>query len=84
MPTVAAYTLGCKVNHYDTEAILRDFAALGFTQRQTGADVCLVNTCTVTNASDKKSRQTLSRARAPAAKRHPQRQNRKHAANSQH
>jgi len=64
MYSVAASTLGCKVNQYDTEAILRDFAALGFTvcNFKEIADVYLINTCTVTNISDKKSRQMINTA----------------------
>jgi len=67
--SVAAFTLGCKVNQYDTDAILRDFAALGFTVCDFDAasegsrpDVYIINTCTVTNISEKKSRQMISRA----------------------
>ena len=62
--SVAAFTLGCKVNQYDTEAILRDFTELGFTlcDFESAADVYLINTCTVTNMSDKKSRQMINRA----------------------
>ena len=61
---VAIYTLGCKVNHYESEAMLELFKAAGweavdFTER---ADCYIVNTCTVTAVSDKKSRQMLSRA----------------------
>ena len=69
--TVAAFTLGCKVNQYDTDSILKDFSALGFTicDFESKADVYLINTCTVTNISDKKSRQMINRAykRNPAA-----------------
>jgi len=62
--SVAAFTLGCKVNQYDTESILRDFAALGFTITDFNSisDVYIINTCTVTNVSDKKSRQMINRA----------------------
>jgi len=65
MYSVAAITLGCKVNQYDTEAILRDFAAIGFNicSHKAQADVYLINTCTVTNMSDKKSRQMINMAR---------------------
>lgn len=57
-------TLGCKVNHYETEAMRELFARAGweavpFTET---ADVYVVNTCTVTQISDAKSRQLLSRA----------------------
>lgn len=65
MPSVAFYTLGCKVNFYDTEAIWRLFKNEGYEQvdfdEQT-ADVYLINTCTVTNTGDKKSRQIIRRA----------------------
>ena len=62
--TVAAFTLGCKVNQYDTDTILRDFFDLGFTicDFNDCADIYIVNTCTVTNISDKKSRQMINRA----------------------
>lgn len=65
MPSVAFYTLGCKVNFYDTEAIWQQFKEAGYEQvdfdSQT-ADVYLINTCTVTNTGDKKSRQIIRRA----------------------
>jgi threonylcarbamoyladenosine tRNA methylthiotransferase MtaB len=64
MPNVAFYTLGCKVNFYDTEAIWQLFKNEGYEQvdfEQT-ADVYLINTCTVTNTGDKKSRQIIRRA----------------------
>ncbi|WP_127579797.1 tRNA (N(6)-L-threonylcarbamoyladenosine(37)-C(2))-methylthiotransferase MtaB [Paenibacillus koleovorans] len=64
MPTVAFHTLGCKVNFYDTEAIWQLFKNDGYEQvdfEQT-ADVYVVNTCTVTNTGDKKSRQIIRRA----------------------
>jgi len=65
MPSVAFYTLGCKVNFYDTEAIWQLFKNEGYEQvdfeTQT-ADVYLINTCTVTNTGDKKSRQIIRRA----------------------
>lgn len=61
---VAFYTLGCKVNHYETQAMLELFLAAGyesvpFSER---ADVYIVNTCTVTQVSDQKSRHMLARA----------------------
>ena len=64
MPSIAFYTLGCKVNFYDTEAIWQLFKDEGYEQvdyEQT-ADVYLINTCTVTNTGDKKSRQIIRRA----------------------
>ncbi|MCL1998944.1 MAG: tRNA (N(6)-L-threonylcarbamoyladenosine(37)-C(2))-methylthiotransferase MtaB [Turicibacter sp.] len=61
--TVSALTLGCKVNQYDTDRILADFAALGFTICDSGehADIYIINTCTVTNISSKKSRQAVNK-----------------------
>ncbi|MBO8127419.1 MAG: tRNA (N(6)-L-threonylcarbamoyladenosine(37)-C(2))-methylthiotransferase MtaB [Firmicutes bacterium] len=60
-PKVAAVTLGCKVNQYDTEAVLESFAARGFkvVPAEEEADAYLINTCTVTNVADKKSRQLV-------------------------
>lgn len=64
MPTVAFYTLGCKVNAYETEAIWQMFRKAGYQKVdfQHEADVYLINTCTVTNTGDKKSRQIIRRA----------------------
>ncbi|MEB3100702.1 tRNA (N(6)-L-threonylcarbamoyladenosine(37)-C(2))-methylthiotransferase MtaB [Ferviditalea candida] len=64
MPTVAFYTLGCKVNFYDTEAIWQLFKKEGYEQAdfEQAADVYVINTCTVTNTGDKKSRQIIRRA----------------------
>ncbi|HHX01478.1 MAG TPA: tRNA (N(6)-L-threonylcarbamoyladenosine(37)-C(2))-methylthiotransferase MtaB [Firmicutes bacterium] len=62
---VALHTLGCKVNQYDSEAITAQFRARGYEVvdfNQTGADVYIINTCTVTNISDHKSRQMIRRA----------------------
>lgn len=61
--TVTAFTLGCKVNQYDTEMILHGFSDRGYMVCDTGpADIYIINTCTVTNISDKKSRKMISRA----------------------
>lgn len=64
MPTVAFHTLGCKVNHYETEAIWQLFKDAGYdrTEYEKVADVYVINTCTVTNTGDKKSRQVIRRA----------------------
>ncbi|GIQ69703.1 tRNA (N(6)-L-threonylcarbamoyladenosine(37)-C(2))-methylthiotransferase MtaB [Xylanibacillus composti] len=63
-PTVAFHTLGCKVNFYDTEAIWQKFKQAGYEQAdfESDADVYVINTCTVTNTGDKKSRQIIRRA----------------------
>ncbi|MDR1210164.1 MAG: tRNA (N(6)-L-threonylcarbamoyladenosine(37)-C(2))-methylthiotransferase MtaB [Clostridiales bacterium] len=63
MRKVAALTLGCKVNLYDTEAILSKFREAGWEVTESGrADAVVVNTCAVTNVSDRKSRQAIRRA----------------------
>jgi len=61
----AFYTLGCKVNQYETSALEQQFAARGFTIVDTAenADVYVLNSCTVTAQGDKKSRQLLRRFR---------------------
>jgi threonylcarbamoyladenosine tRNA methylthiotransferase MtaB len=62
---VAAYTLGCKVNQYETEAVLDEFKKGGFfvVPFEEKADVYIINTCSVTAQSDKKSGQMIRRAR---------------------
>ncbi|MEK4494886.1 tRNA (N(6)-L-threonylcarbamoyladenosine(37)-C(2))-methylthiotransferase MtaB [Ureibacillus sp. FSL W8-0352] len=64
MQTVAFHTLGCKVNHYETEAIWQLFKEHGYERVdfEEQADVYVINTCTVTNTGDKKSRQVIRRA----------------------
>ena len=57
-------TLGCKVNQYESEAIEEIFEARGFERKEENADIYVINTCTVTNMSDRKSRQMISRARS--------------------
>ena len=63
---VAAITLGCKVNLHDTHTLLAKFVDAGYeiVDKADDADVCIVNTCCVTNAADKKSRQAVRRAKA--------------------
>lgn len=62
--SVAFHTLGCKVNHYETEAIWQLFKDEGYERKDFDhqADVYVINTCTVTNTGDKKSRQIIRRA----------------------
>lgn len=64
LATVAFHTLGCKVNHYETEAIWQLFKEQDYerTDFEHKADVYVINTCTVTNTGDKKSRQVIRRA----------------------
>ncbi len=63
MKKVAFYTLGCKVNQYETEAMIEMFEKEGYTQvdSEEFADVYVINTCTVTHMSDRKSRQYIRR-----------------------
>ncbi len=62
---VAFLTLGCKVNYYETERMMLDFQGVGFdvVEFQEKADVYVINTCTVTNIADRKSRKMLHRAK---------------------
>ncbi|MDO9573491.1 MAG: MiaB/RimO family radical SAM methylthiotransferase, partial [Candidatus Contubernalis sp.] len=62
---VALYTLGCKVNQYETEALAQLFREQGYTivDFTEKADVYVINTCTVTHLSDRKSRQMIRRAK---------------------
>ena len=62
--TIAFHTLGCKVNHYETEAMWQIFKDDGYSRVDfdQNADVFVINTCTVTNTGDKKSRQVIRRA----------------------
>ena len=57
----AVYTLGCKVNQYETQAVETMLRARGFEPAEAGADVILVNTCAVTAESGRKSRQAIRR-----------------------
>ncbi len=63
MPTVAFHTLGCKVNQYDSQAMLEIFLQSGYENVPFDgpADVYVVNTCTVTGTGDKKSLQAVRR-----------------------
>ena len=55
------YTLGCRVNQYETDAAREKFLEAGFerSEKPEDADVCVINTCTVTGEADRKSRQSL-------------------------
>ncbi|MBZ2175738.1 tRNA (N(6)-L-threonylcarbamoyladenosine(37)-C(2))-methylthiotransferase MtaB [Schnuerera sp. xch1] len=65
MKKVAFYTLGCKVNQYETEAMEEMFEKRGYeiVDINERADVYIINTCTVTNLGDRKSRQFIRRAK---------------------
>ena len=61
--TVAFYTLGCKVNSYETMSVKEQFEQQGYTivDHTNKADVYVINTCTVTNNADSKSRKMIRR-----------------------
>ena len=65
MKRVAFHTLGCKVNQYETQAMIELFKEAGYwlVKDMDIADVYVINTCTVTNMGDRKSRQFIRRAR---------------------
>lgn len=64
MKKVAFYTLGCKVNQYETEAMIEAFETAGYetVEYEEYADIYIINTCTVTNMGERKSRQIIRRA----------------------
>ena len=53
-------TLGCKVNSYESEFIRNLFLEKGYEEVEENADVCIINTCTVTNTADNKSKQVIN------------------------
>ena len=65
MKKVAFITLGCKVNQYETNAMIQKFVESGYeiVEQHEKADIYIINTCTVTNMSDRKSRQMLRRVK---------------------
>lgn len=65
MKQIAFHTLGCKVNSYETQAMEENFQKAGYTivDFDETADIYVINTCSVTNIADRKSRQMLHRAK---------------------
>jgi threonylcarbamoyladenosine tRNA methylthiotransferase MtaB len=65
MKTVKFYTLGCKVNQYDTQNLRERFAEAGLRELENGkcADVCVINTCTVTHKADADSLNIIRKAK---------------------
>ena len=65
MKKVASHALGCKVNQYESEAIAELFAQKGYeiVDIDEWADIYIINTCTVTNFGDKKSRQLIRKVK---------------------
>jgi threonylcarbamoyladenosine tRNA methylthiotransferase MtaB len=64
MKKVSFKTLGCRLNQYETDAMVSEFHKGGYeiVEFSDNADVCVINTCTVTNQSDQKSRNIISQA----------------------
>ncbi len=64
MKKIASITFGCKVNQYETSCIVDDFTKVGYqtTEFDKPADVYIINTCTVTNRTDYKSRNAIRKA----------------------
>lgn len=62
---VAFITLGCKVNQYESNAMAQKFKENGYTlcNENENPDIVIVNTCTVTNIADRKSRQVLRKVK---------------------
>ncbi len=60
---VKFYTLGCKVNTYETEAMEQQFITNGYSLSDDIADIYVINTCAVTNIAERKSRQMIRRAK---------------------
>jgi len=67
---VKFFTLGCKVNQYETQGLREKFLEFGFSDTDKKADLYVINTCTVTHRADSKSRQIIKQAKKenPAAK----------------
>ena len=63
--SAAVHTLGCRVNQYESGCVISEFINLGFEIKEFGevCDVYVINTCTVTSGSDKKSKQMIRRAK---------------------
>ena len=68
-PTVAFHTLGCKLNFAETSTIARQLRDNGFkkVEFETGADLYVINTCSVTDNADKECRQLIRKALAQNA-----------------
>lgn len=60
---IGFYTLGCKVNQFETQALAQLAAARGYERVETGADLFLINTCTVTSVSEQKNLRAIRRIR---------------------
>ncbi|MCK9572685.1 MAG: tRNA (N(6)-L-threonylcarbamoyladenosine(37)-C(2))-methylthiotransferase MtaB, partial [Candidatus Omnitrophica bacterium] len=65
MPSIKFFTLGCKANQYDTQFIRENCLGSGFVEAESNrpADICLINTCTVTHKADSDSLNIIRRAK---------------------
>ena len=65
MKKIALHNLGCKVNSYEIEVMQQKLSENGYSivPFAPGADIYIINTCTVTNIADRKSRQMLHKAK---------------------
>ena len=63
MKTFLIKTLGCKVNSYESEFVRNLLLNDNYKEVEENADICLVNTCTVTNTADNKSKQVINNIR---------------------
>jgi len=57
------YTLGCKVNQYDTNSLNAELVYNGFVEKKKDADIAIINTCSVTRTAVRKDKQTITKAR---------------------
>lgn len=55
----AVATLGCRTNQYETQAYIHQLQSMGYEESDEGADICIVNTCTVTESADSSSRHQI-------------------------
>ena len=62
------YTIGCKVNQYETQALKEQFFSLGYEVTNRAADMYIINSCSVTQRADAKSRQALTKAKKENSK----------------
>ena len=63
MKTFLIKTLGCKVNSYESEFVSNVLIQNGYKEVKDNADICIINTCTVTNTADNKSKQVINNIR---------------------
>jgi len=62
-PSFSIFTLGCKVNQYESQLIAKELLKLGFTMKKRGGDIYILNSCAVTARGERKARQLIYRAK---------------------